>query len=117
MDCVTKDCKIGSRIQIRVARLSGDSYIDLRPYTAESFISHALYGKYEMETAHSVEIIDGQTIHSIIAFLDADDTAELRPGKYIWDMAITHNTTGDMYIYPENHKIQINFLESAGDYN
>lgn len=100
--------KIGATLGIELQRVSGADPVPLTGVDVVSFVRHPKFGKYEMD----VEIVD-QDEGRIRLVLDADTTARMLPGDYLWDVAYT-DPNGEVEVFPkDNEKIILTFDKGA----
>lgn len=94
LQCVVNSVKIGSSFSIRIVRTSNERYIDLSGYSAKSSLYHNIYGEYPMKIRTETEVVAGDDVVSLVAYMEAEDTLEMKEGLYDWDIKMegTENT-------------------------
>lgn len=99
--------KIGATFSIDIQRISSGEPIDITGMEIESTLKHPKFGEYEMEI-EMVDPVEGQ----FRLVLDADTTADILPGDYLWDLSFT-DSSGNVEIFPKDNDVVITFIKGA----
>lgn len=104
MQC-KNEIKIGSTLRINLQRVSGETPVSLANTEITSAISHPKFGRYELD----VEVTEPEE-GRVLLVLDADTTARMIPGDYVWDISFT-DSDGITEKFPKNNKTILTFIK------
>lgn len=100
--------KIGATFSVNMQRMSNGTPVSLTGVSIESYVKHPKFGNYEMDVA-----VTNAAEGRVTLTLDADTTAGMLPGNYIWDVAFT-DSDGTVEVFPkENDEVILTFIKGA----
>lgn len=100
--------KIGATFSVALQRVSGGNPVPLTGVEVTSFLKHPKFGKYELD----VMIVD-EAEGRVRLVLDADTTARMTPGDYLWDVTYT-DPDGEVEVFPKDNKqVILQFIKGA----
>lgn len=99
--------KIGATLSIDIERVEGEAPVSLSGSSIESYLRHPKYGTYELNL-EEIDLDNGQ----IRLYMDADDTAIMAEGDYIWDIKFV-DPDGNTEIFPKDNQVVLTFIKGA----